>query len=535
MIHPQWLLLLLALLFSENLGAALQSPRRKPGMAILPFEFHGDASLSWIPNGFPELLESKFFQPEYFREIRLVDRNRINASVKEMELSGGGFVDEDVSIEAGKMVGAQFIVTGSVACVGPKTALITAKLIKVETSELATITTTGPIKELYKSLPDSTAGKLFHAFKRLVNTEPQPATADPQPEKPGPVSSRPDEKRARPASDCPSVSRLGNEKPSIEVPEPPPTPAGNVVSANSASATVNFYLGVDELKKGNHRQAISAFKEAVQLDPEFARAYVNLGVAHLYQRQYDRAREYFTKSLGIFPESELAHYNLGLVHAHTGDLNGAIAEFRMAIQINPDNCETHIELGKTFYKLKDFDRAAEQYRKALAIDSLYVSAFYYLGVIDWQQGQPEAARRAWERALARNEPYFAETKMLAHKRLGFYYLYAKKAPQPAIENYLEAVKIIPPALSDEERGDLYFELGKAYLENREPARAVVPLETAASLLPNNAGIRLSFALALIGAKQSDRAVEELEMVKQLDREGKHGKSAGELLRKQRDR
>ncbi len=487
-------LLLAALLGWHATHGAEPGVPQKTTLAILPFDFHGQAALNldWIRNGFPELLESAFSQPGYQQVLRLVDRNRLNQSLQEMELGQSGFIDEKATMRAGNMVGAEYIVSGSLVCMNDQSALITAKLVKVETSELATVKTEGPIAELHKSLPDTVAAKLFLELQRLMAS------------------------RAKPGKPATTDSLK----------------AQGVVS-ESISATAKFYLGLEHMKRREYEPARAALEEAVRLDPQFARAYVNLGVVHLQQLNRESAREYFLQALQIFPNSELAYYNLGLSYAHQEEWGEAIKAFEKARRIQPDNCETLIELGKIYYKRKDYGRAIEHYRQALAVDSLYLSAYYYLGVAHWQQKKFEAARRAWEKALSREEPFFKETIMLAHKSLGFYFLNEAKAPAEAVTHYQAALRRAPPELAAEKKGELYSELGKAYLQNREPNEAVKYLETASSLLPNDPATRMNYALALLGAQQHDRALIELETLARLDERGSYGQSARELLKKVR--
>ncbi len=67
--------------------------------------------------------------------LKLIERNKIQALLKEIALSQSGSVDQSTAIKAGKILGAQSIAFGSYMVLG-KDVRIDTRIVNVETSEL---------------------------------------------------------------------------------------------------------------------------------------------------------------------------------------------------------------------------------------------------------------------------------------------------------------------------------------------------------------------------------------------------------------
>lgn len=83
------------------------------------------------------------------------------------------------------------------------------------------------------------------------------------------------------------------------------------------------------------KDAVDAFKQLVQLAPEFAPAYVGLGLALAANNEMDLALKAFDKALKIDPEDVNAHYNMGVALFYKGDREGAKQQFEEALKLEP--------------------------------------------------------------------------------------------------------------------------------------------------------------------------------------------------------
>jgi len=111
-------------------------------------------------------------------------------------------------------------------------------------------------------------------------------------------------------------------------------------------ALQNAY-GLYYLRRSSLNLALQAFTAAVEADPKFVEARVNVGLVTLGFRKYDTAKEMLSK----------------------------------VVELSPKNYDAYIGLGIALRGLKDLDGAEAQYKKAKEIDSRRGDAYYNLAVL----------------------------------------------------------------------------------------------------------------------------------------------------------
>jgi len=116
-----------------------------------------------------------------------------------------------------------------------------------------------------------------------------------------------------------------------------------------AYTTHNFLphnnLGLALAQKGQVDEAVTHFRKALEIKPDYANAHQNLGVALVGQGQLDTAIAHFRRALELKPDYPgITHNNLGIVLARRGQFDEAIAHFRKALEITPDYAEARNNL-----------------------------------------------------------------------------------------------------------------------------------------------------------------------------------------------
>jgi tetratricopeptide (TPR) repeat protein len=84
-------------------------------------------------------------------------------------------------------------------------------------------------------------------------------------------------------------------------------------------------------------EAITHYREALQVNPAYAEARLNLGNALLRKGGVDDAVAEYQKALQINPAFADAHLNLGIALFQKGSPDEAMAHFQKALQIAPAN------------------------------------------------------------------------------------------------------------------------------------------------------------------------------------------------------
>jgi tetratricopeptide (TPR) repeat protein len=123
------------------------------------------------------------------------------------------------------------------------------------------------------------------------------------------------------------------------------------------------------LYRNNLGQALKQFQAAVQLDPKFVEARMNVGLTTLGFRSYPQAKEQFDAVLQLDPKNYDATIGLGIALRGAGDLDGAEQAYNKAIQLDGNRGDAYYNLGvleKDFKAGREDDLRAGQghYRKA---------------------------------------------------------------------------------------------------------------------------------------------------------------------------
>jgi adenylate cyclase len=133
-------------------------------------------------------------------------------------------------------------------------------------------------------------------------------------------------------------------------------------------------------KEGN-RNARNLYLEAVELDPEFARAWANLGWTHARDHQdgwatspkdsLDSALMFATKGSTLDPSSSQIYWILGQVHLYHREYEQALQATRKAIELSPSNADARILLARILIFSGDPKESVHLIEEAMRINPYY--------------------------------------------------------------------------------------------------------------------------------------------------------------------
>jgi lipoprotein NlpI len=146
--------------------------------------------------------------------------------------------------------------------------------------------------------------------------------------------------------------------------------------------------------KGQIDEAITAYRQAVVLNPNYAEAHNNLGNALNGQGQLDEAIAAWRQAIVLKPSYAEAHNNLGNAMRGKGHLDDAIAAYHQAIALRPGYAEAHYNLGVALNDKGQLDDAIAAYRQAIIIRPKFAEAHHSLSLLllsrgDFQHGWDE--------------------------------------------------------------------------------------------------------------------------------------------------
>ncbi len=168
-----------------------------------------------------------------------------------------------------------------------------------------------------------------------------------------------------------------------------------------------LWRGYQAVAAGKYEQAVEAYKQAIELNPDSARAYNNLGNLHYRLGEYSQAIETYQAAVEINPGYAEAYNNLGVVYSKTGKNGPAFNAYEKAIELNPAYAVAYNNLGNVCGKLGESKTAIEAYEKAVELKPDYAVAYYNLGNAYYNIGKDREALTACKKAVEL-KPDFAE-------------------------------------------------------------------------------------------------------------------------------
>lgn len=195
-----------------------------------------------------------------------------------------------------------------------------------------------------------------------------------------------------------------------------------VLSADDRFADVHDMLGVIAHSRGNFVAAEHHFERALQINPAYTEAALNLAVTYNDRGKYESAREIYKRirgspagslqTLDPFARGKLAnmHADLAQAYADCALVRQAADELEKAVALCPQFSDLRTKLGNHLRELGELARAREQYEAAIAARPGYVPARVQLGVVLLSLGDIAAAEETWTRVLE-VEPDNPQVKM----------------------------------------------------------------------------------------------------------------------------
>ncbi len=149
----------------------------------------------------------------------------------------------------------------------------------------------------------------------------------------------------------------------------------------------------EQLQKGNAKDAISYLNQAIDKDPENAKAFNMRGAANFELKDYANALLDYEKAIKLDPKDYKPYFNRASVKMEKSDWEGALSDCIKAAKIQPDTAEIYVKSGMIHAALLSVPEAINDFDKALKLKPTEINALYNRGNIYFQTKNFEKAEK----------------------------------------------------------------------------------------------------------------------------------------------
>jgi tetratricopeptide (TPR) repeat protein len=152
-----------------------------------------------------------------------------------------------------------------------------------------------------------------------------------------------------------------------------------------------YQKGREFANKYNDEAALVCYDVAIELNPDFDKAYNNRGIIKKEMKLYNAAKQDFDRAIELNPLNINAYLNRAMLKNFSLENENPKEDFDKALEIDPDNVDALCDRGYFYYALGlNYDAALCDIEKAIAVAPDRSSGYYYRGLIAMQQSQWKA-------------------------------------------------------------------------------------------------------------------------------------------------
>jgi tetratricopeptide (TPR) repeat protein len=151
-------------------------------------------------------------------------------------------------------------------------------------------------------------------------------------------------------------------------------------------------LGILAGREGSTDEAIRNFRRALEMDPDYLVALVNLGNAYRQKKSWEEAKSVLRQAVEIKPEDAEANYGLGMVFAQLDDAERAYQYLQKALTARPAYPEALNNLGVLYLRTQRREQAESTFQESIRVAPAFDLAYLNLARLYALEGDSLKAR-----------------------------------------------------------------------------------------------------------------------------------------------
>jgi tetratricopeptide (TPR) repeat protein len=133
--------------------------------------------------------------------------------------------------------------------------------------------------------------------------------------------------------------------------------------------------GTTAFENMNYAKAITDFKKAIQISPEFIQAHTNLAYTYLADKKVELAEKQFLQITSIDETAHLPFFELGALAELKDSMELAVSFYSKAIERKKNEKQYYYQRGIQYFKLEQYDKAIADFSKVILIDVKFADAY----------------------------------------------------------------------------------------------------------------------------------------------------------------
>ena len=141
-----------------------------------------------------------------------------------------------------------------------------------------------------------------------------------------------------------------------------------------------FQSGNKYLRQRNHKAAIKDYNRAIDLNPEFTKAYLNRGHAKSNSGKHEEAIMDFDQVIKLDPGHIDAYFMRGIAQFFLEKFKEAITDFGQVTEFDPEHTDAYFMRGIAQFFLEKFKEAITDFGQVTEFDSEHADAYFMQGI-----------------------------------------------------------------------------------------------------------------------------------------------------------
>ena len=268
------------------------------------------------------------------------------------------------------------------------------------------------------------------------------------------------------------------------------------IKLSGPTDTLLANLGLAQLQQRKFREAIDSYLAAVEINPGFYDALVNLASSYDYLNRNDLAVSYAQKAHKLYKNNPVV-LNILAKHASSTDkLNDAIALYNSSLSIQAELPQTYAQLSNAYFLAKNYKLAEDILKQGIARLPQDLNLANSLGNFYASRNRHEEAIEEFRKVVARDRRNTFALAALAKS------LIALQKFDQALDILSSAYDEFPDSAEVATELSNYYQLHKNYESANEVTSSFIAAMKTGAAIPENIAISHSKS-----CKHSDRLVE----------------------------